>query len=335
MKRSILLMICMLFSLNLNAADSFTIEVLQVSDIAAFDRTYNSLLAGLAERGLVEGQNLTVRRNVLDAEADANLFEKVGILMKIKKTAAEIINRKPDMVVTITTPAAKYSRDKFVAAGIPLIFSVVAIPEEIGCASKTVAGPGFSGVTIYQDPQDVIKVGQLALPNMKVLGIVHSDDDNAVAYTEETKLKAAAMGLKVISKQVKKSDRIGPHVEELIAQGVDTFFIPIDTYYGLRDYEVAIEMRDLSWKHKIPVISAVKGETSGPIMYMAPNFSNIGRLTSQQVAAVLLEGKDPASLPILKQAELDIIVHPDSAAKVGIELPLEILQVATILKKID
>ena len=119
-----------------------------MGNLLSYDQLCQSTVKGLEKHGLVEGKNLRVRRSVIDADAEAGLWEKVKILMKIKNAAGEIVSRKPDLVVTFETPATQHSKDRIIKAGIPLVFSGVAIPELVGCASKTKAGQGFTGVTI-------------------------------------------------------------------------------------------------------------------------------------------------------------------------------------------
>lgn len=306
----------------------YSVEILQVGNLLSFDQLCQSTVKGLEKHGFVEGKNLRVRRTVIDADAEAGLWEKVKILMKIKNAAGDIVSRKPDLVVTIGTPATQHSKDKILKAGIPLVFSGVAIPELVGCASKTKAGQGFTGVTIYMDPLDVIRISQLALPNMKKLGIIYSDDDNAIAYSEETAKKAPQLGIEVILKQISMSSSIAPAATELVSQGIDAFFIPIDKYYGIRNFKEAEDIARISYKNKVPCISSISGDTKGSLLYIAPDFHVIGDLTSNQVARILKDKTAPGDIPVIRQENLNIIVDLDASKKLGIELPLQILQLA-------
>ena len=76
-----------LFSLPLVAKDTYRIEVLQVSKINPFDWAYEGFVEELARNGLVKGQNLVINRHIIDADADAGIWKKIGILMNIKSEA--------------------------------------------------------------------------------------------------------------------------------------------------------------------------------------------------------------------------------------------------------
>lgn len=327
-------LVSLIFFTPCNAQSLYKVEVLQVGNLVAFDDLYNGLVMELEQNGLKRGETLQINRTVIDADAEAGLWERVKILFRIKSTAGEIIDKGPDLIVTIGTPATKYSKDKIVKAGIPLVFTSVAIPELVGCVSKTQAGPGFTGITIYMDPSDVLRIAQLGLPGMKKIGIIHSDDDNAIAYTEESKTKASQLGLEVVSRQVKMSDSPGAAAQELINEGIDAFFVPIDSYYGIRDFGPTRDILDLSFQHKIPAISSITGNIRGALLYIAPDFRVIGKLTAGHVAKILKDNAKPESIPVSREENLNVIVDLDASKKMGVELPLQVLQIAKSIEDV-
>ena len=308
---------------------TFTIEVLQVTNVEPFERVYQGFMQELSAAGLVEGQNLKVNRRIIDFDVEkGGLWKKVGVLFEIKSTASKIVEARPDLVLTVGTPATKYAKDKIVAAGIPLVFTAVAIPEAAGCKSLTVAGPGFTGATLYLDMADALKIARLAFPEIKTVAIVHTDDDNAMAQVEQVKAVGSQAGFTFITKEISKNDKFTPAARELIAQGAQAFAVPLDTYYGLRNYEPCFELSDVSLKNKVPVLSLVHMKVPGAILYIGAEFPLIGALSGKQAAKILLEGAKPGDLPILRQEDLTIMVDSDRLKALQIELPMEILQLA-------
>ncbi|HQP30242.1 MAG TPA: ABC transporter substrate binding protein [Deltaproteobacteria bacterium] len=331
MKRSLFVALVLLFCALPCQGAGYRIEILQVGNVDAFDMAVTAAKAELAKNGLIEGQNLSINRTVIDADLDAGIWEKAKIFLKIKNQAARIASAKPDLVITVGTPATKYSKEKIIGAGIPLIFTGVAIPELVGCKSKTQAGPGFTGATIYMDPKDVLQLAKLALPNLKVMGVVHSDDENAAAYVQEAKTKASQLGITIHSRQVSKSDKLTPAAKELVAKGIDAFFIPIDVYYALRDYEPTKELRAFTHNSKIPGIASVLGGhkgSRGAVLYIAPDFRIVGGLTGKQAVKILKEGVKPETLPVARQEKLDIHVDLVELKALDLQLPMQVLQLA-------
>ncbi len=308
---------------------TFTIDVLQVTHVDAFERVYQGFVQELKAAGLVEGQNLKVNRRIIDFDIEkGGLWKKVGVLLEIKKTASKIVEARPDLVMTIATPATKYAKDRIIAAGIPLVFSAVIIPEAAGCKSLTVAGPGFTGSSIYMEMADVLKIVRLAFPGIETMGIVHTDDDNTLAQVEQLKVAGPGSGFTLINKEVNKSDRFTPAAQELIAQGAQAFVVPLDTYYGLRDYEPCAELSEVSIKNKMPVLSLVHMNVPGALLYIGSDLRISGALSGKQAAKILLEGANPDDLPILRQDDLTIMVDTAVLKSLQIELPMEILMLA-------
>ncbi|HPR53175.1 MAG TPA: ABC transporter substrate binding protein, partial [Deltaproteobacteria bacterium] len=173
-----------------------------------------------------------------------------------------------------------------------------------------------------------LKIVKLAFPNITTIGIVHSDDENGIAHVEEAKRCGVQAGLTFISKEVNKNDHITPAAQELIDKGAQAFAIPLDTYYGLRDYEASREFIELAKTNRIPGISLVLMKFPGAVLYVGADFGLIGELSGKQAIQILMEGAPPESLPILMQEELKILVDTNQMKELGIQLPMEILQLA-------
>lgn len=308
---------------------TYRVEILQVTDIEPFQNSYDSFVKELENAGIVQGQNLQIKRTIIDFDVEkAGLWKKVMVLLRLKKEASRIAQARPDLVLTIGTPATKYTKDKIIEAGIPLVFTAVAIPEAAGCRSVSESGAGFTGSTLYMDMSDSVKIIKLAFPYITTVGIVHSDDENAVAHVEEAKRCGSQAGITFISKEVGKNDPVTPAANELIEQGAQAFAVPLDTYYGLRNYEPCTELVTLVKSRKIPCISLVLMKFPGGVLYVGADFGYIGSLSGKQAARILKEGLQPETLPIMKQEELRILVDTSQIKDLGIQLPMEILQLA-------
>lgn len=335
MKRFVLgvcISVCMVLAIGaqtLHAEEMYKIEVLQVANVRPFKLCFDGFMQELAKNGLVQGKNVTVRRTVIDFDIEkGGVWSKVGVLLRIKSEAQRIAGVKPDLVLTIGTPATKYAKDTIIQAGIPLVFASVAFPQSAGCKSLTEAGKGFTGATLYMSVNDALKIVKLAFPKANVMGIIYSDDDNAVAHVEEAKKYGPPLGIQIIAKQVAKSDPIGPSAEELIAKGVKGFIVPLDTYYGLRGEQPSHDIGDISRKKNIPVVSFIYAKTPGAIFYVGSDFQLNGVLAARQAVKILKEGAKPESLPILRQEDLMIMVDVAQLKAMGVELPMEILKIA-------
>jgi putative tryptophan/tyrosine transport system substrate-binding protein len=326
-----LIFLVSLFAMPSSAADgTYKIEVLQVMrEAAPFQNAYLGFMQELAKNGIVEGKNLTVKRNYVDYDIEkGGFFKKVGVLMDIKSEAQKIADRKPDLVLTIGTAATKYGKDKIIAAGIPVVFTGAAIPKAAGCKSLTEGGPGFTGATLYMNMKDALNIVKLSFPSVKTIGIIYTDDDSAVAHTEEAKKVGAEMGLTFITKEINKSDSVKPAAQELIGKGVQAFLITLDTYWGVRHEEPTKELAAISRETKLPIISFMLHKAPGGLLYVGSDFRVVGGLSGQQSVKILKEGAKPENLPILRQKDVMILVDVKQFKALDAHLPMEILKLA-------
>jgi putative ABC transport system substrate-binding protein len=314
------------------AEKTFRVEVLQVTDIEPFEKSYQGFISALASGGLVQGNNLAVRRTVIGFDIErAGIWKKIGVLMRIRSEASRIAKEKPDLVLTIGTPATKYAKDTIVSAGVPLVFTAVAVPEAAGCASLTRAGPGFTGSTLHMDMTKALGRLRAAFPSARIIGMVHSDDENGIAHVEEAKRHCEALGFAVVSQEVDKNDSITGALERLKAQGVQVFCVPLDTYYGLRGYEACRALEVFSNRTHIPVASFALMKVPGAVIYVGSDFGRIGELSGSQALEILLNKKRPEDLPILMQDEPALLLDKSRARALGLEMPPEIIDRATIV----
>jgi putative ABC transport system substrate-binding protein len=307
----------------------YKIEVLQVAKIEAFQVAYDEFLNTLKKDGIVQGKNLKVNRVIIDYNIEGGGFmDKAGLYLNLRSEASRIASAKPDLAVTIGTPATKYARDKITSAGIPLVFVAVAIPQAAGCKSLSDGGPGVTGATLYFDMKSAMKIVKAAFPNLKTIGMVSSEDENGVAHVQEAKKNAPAFGMTVIFKEVAKKDSILPALKALKEKGAEAIAIPLDTYYGIKNYQNVNDLSEFCRANKIPVISFVFMHTKGAVLSVGTDFDTVGALGGDNALKILKEGKKPDQLPILKQEDLKIMVDTERMKALGLQFPMAILQIA-------
>jgi ABC-type uncharacterized transport system substrate-binding protein len=82
------------------------------------------------------------------------------------------------------------------------------------------------------------------------------------------------------------------------------------------------------WEKKIPAIAFMTSGARGCILYIGPSLRTNGALTGGQAVKILKDGVKPEELPIARQENLTILSDVDAIQNLGIEIPLEILQLA-------
>ncbi len=314
---------------------TYRVEVLQVTDIAPFQESLNGFLKALEDSGIAQGRNLVVNRVKVDFDIERGGFwDRFKVLLRLRDEAARMAQRKPDLVLTIGTPATKYARPILADARIPVVFTAVANPQDAGCVSLTDAGPGVTGATLYTDMAESLRVVKDIFPAVRSIGMVYTDDENGVAHVEATKARAQEAGVKVSSQQVGKNDSIVPALKQLYeqGQGKQVFAVPLDAYYGLRNYEPARELGEFGNENNVPVVSFAMVRVPGAMLYVGADFNEVGALSGRQAVKILKRHTRPDLLPILRPERPTVMVDPARAAALKVSLPPAVLEHKTEAK---
>lgn len=304
------------------------VEVLQVTDIEPYQQALDGFLATLEDNGYAQGKNLGVHRVKIDFDVEnGGFWDKLGVMLRIRREAERIANARPDLVLTIGTPATRYARAILEEAHIPVVFTAVANPLDAGCTSLEDGGPNTTGSTLYMDMSESLRIVRQVFPSFRKIGMVHSDDENGIAHVQAARAQAGELQMTVESRQVDKHDNIVASLKELHrdGSGVQAFAVPLDTYYGLRKYEPAIDLSDYGTEHNIPIISLALVRVPGAVLYVGAGFREVGGLAGTQAVKILKKHTKPDVLPILRQARPTVLLDPARAQALHVDLPASLL----------
>jgi putative ABC transport system substrate-binding protein len=164
---------------------------------------------------------------------------------------------------------------------------------------------------------------QQLFPEVRRIGMVHTDDENGVAHVAAAVSSAGQAGMAVSSRLVSKNDSIVPTLKSLYnqGQGVQMFAVPLDTYYGLHRYEAATDLGDFGAAHQMPVVTLAMVRVPGAVLYVGSDFTQVGNLAGIQASKILKRRTKPDVLPILRQETPTVLIDPERAAALHIALP--------------
>jgi len=278
------------------------------------DPTFNMLnafLQGLHELGYTEGQNLTVERKFANGSSD-----------QLRELAAELVKRKPDIIVAFSTTAARPAKQ---ATGtIPIVAVGMADPvaDEL-VASLARPGGNVTGTT-FLGPELVGKRLQLLreiVPGLsRVAALWHPD-----AYSKRTmqgarneiEVAARTLGLQLqLVPAVAPDDLVGAfaamageHAEALIV-------MPSPMLFG--EYRRIVSIAANS---RLPAMGAAREfvDLGGLVSYGA-NQIDLAR-QSVTYADKILKGAKPAELPVEQPTKFEFVVNLKTARELGLTVP--------------
>lgn len=292
---------------------TYNIGIVQLVEHNALDAANKGFVDALAERGFVEGKNLTLDRQ--NAQADQSNLQNIG---------QRFVSNKVDLIYAIATPSAQTVAN--LTKDIPIVASAVTdFAQAKLVKSNGEPGGNVTGASDMNPIPEQIDLLLKIVPDAKTIGTIYTSSEvNSEIQVAAMKRYAESKGLKVEVVTISTVNDIQQAAESLVGK-VDAFYEPTDNI-------VASAM---------PTLVAVTTNAKKPVIGAEPNHVMGGALASYGVdyyelgkqagymAADILEGKaQPAAMPVQFAKNLKAVVNTTTAAKLGITLPDDILSTA-------
>lgn len=288
--------------------EGYTVGISQFADHGSLDNCREGFLAGLAEEGIVEGENLTVE--YVNAQADPGT---AGM------TASNFVTKKVDMICAIATPSATTAYNATMNTDIPVIYTAVSDPVIAGLANED--GSPVGNVTGTSDALAVdaqLKMIREVLPEAKTIGIIYTtSEENSVSTIAQYKAVAGDYGFEIVDTGVTAMSEVSLAAADLCGK--------VDCITNLTDNTVVSALQavlDEANKAGIPVFgSEVEQVKNGCVASMGLEYYELGKQTGR-MAAKVLKGEAKASemnYEVISQPSL--YVNFAAAEKLNLELP--------------
>lgn len=312
MKKFVSLVLVLFMSLGTVCAlaqeETYTIAIAQFAEHGSLDNCREGFLAGLAEEGFVEGENLTVEFQ--NAQADMGTAATI---------ASNFVANGVDLICAIATPMAVCA---FNAAedAIPVIFTAVSAPAESGLTEGNVTG------TSDQLPvEKQLETIRAMLPEAKNIGILYTvGETNSLVQLAAYQEIAADYGFTIVESGITTGQDIALAIPQLLPQ-VDCLTMLTDNTV-VQYLDVVLDATDTAG---IPVFgSEIEQVTLGCVAAEGLDYYALGVQTAHMAARVL-RGEAASEIPFETIAESALYVNTAACAALKITIPDELLQRAT------
>jgi putative ABC transport system substrate-binding protein len=294
-----------------------TIGVIQIIDHDALNSARQGFIDGLAEAGFVEGQNVQF-----------NLFNAQGDPSNSRLMAQKIAEDDPDLVLAISTPSSQAMANE--TRTIPILITAVTDPLRAGLIDSF-ERPG-NNVTGTSDLTPIAKQFDLMmriLPNTRTVGIIYNSSEiNSQIQTDMAVEIARGLGLAYEVATVTGTVDVGQVTESIVGK-VDVIYISTCNTLAASIPQVT-RITDAAG---VPVITGEAGGVNlGALATEGINYYKLGFQTAVMAVKVLNGEAVPAEMPIQYQNETNVAVNLDSAARLGIVIPEDLLAVAELVR---
>ena len=321
MKKAALFLICTLIAANsLTAEGQQEKETLKIG-ISQFVQhpALDAVAKGIMEEMAVLGYE-NVEYDYQNSNADVGTAKQIADLFKSKKM---------DMVVGIATPNAQAL--KMTIRDVPVIYSAISDPVSAGLVDSLTEGEAGITGTSHQTPVKEQLEFLMSLTDVKVLGQVYTgNEDNAMFHAKSTEIACKELGLEYVGTSITSSAEVKSATESLMGR--------VDAIYVATDNTVVSALSGLAataMENNVPVLSADPASARENPVLAAWGFDwyYVGQLTAQMMDQVL-QGSDTKDLPtglIRETDKMELILNTAVAEKIGIELPQEYLDKASLI----
>ena len=287
------------------------IGLLERSAPAGF-RWVDGFRDGLRELGYIEGKNLVIeRRHTLGHEAE------------LRPLAAELVQMKPDVIVTLSTPAARAALEA--TKTIPVVFLAAGDPVATGLVTS-LARPGGNGTGVSVLSPDLATkrvdlLRQLTPRAKRVAYLVDLANPSQVVSTKSSQAAAQSLGIKLEIYNATNAGEIASALRAIPWKSIDGVLIGGDPIFLAEGAKIAETIRAA----KAPAIFPWRDfHDYGVLMTYSPNLYEVARRGAHYVDKIL-KGAKPADLPIEQVSKVELVINLRVADEMGIRVPQELL----------
>ncbi len=288
------------------------VGIVQITDHPSLNEIRESIVAEMAEEGFVDGE--TIKIDYKNAQNDPN---------NLKTICQTFVSGEVDLIIAIATPSAQSALSE--TGDIPIIFSAVTDPVEAGLVENMeTPGQNITGTSDKVSAEKIMNLARKITPDIKTIGALYNPGEtNSVSVINDLKEYASENNLKIVEATVTNTNEVQQSTQYL-ASRVDAVFSPIDNTVASAMAVVTDELE----KAKIPFYAGADSMVKdGALATYGINYTILGKETGTMVSKVL-NGEKISEIPVKTMSEMKIYINSETAKKIQITFPEEIIKKA-------
>lgn len=287
--------------------ETYTIGISQFAEHGSLDNCREGFIEGLAEAGIVEGENLTVSYS--NAQADTGTASTIS---------DSFVSQKVDMICAIATPSAASAYNSCMNTDIPVIYTAVSDPIASGFAREDKSSVGnITGTSDALAVTAQLEMIRQIMPDAKKIGIIYTTSEtNSASTVAEYEKYAADYGFEMVTTGINTIADVDLAASDIVGK--------VDCITNLTDNTVVSALQTVLNKATaagIPVFgSEVEQVKAGCVASMGLEYFELGKQTGAMAAKVLRGEATAESMEYEVISEPSLYVNTTAADLVGITL---------------
>lgn len=232
----------------------------------------------------------------------------------LNSIAQTFASQDKDLYFAIATPPVQALSNQITET--PILFAGVTDPVAAGVVESWEApGGNVTGMSDLSPVKEQFELLKEIAPDVKTVGIVYSSSEaNSEVLVGLAEEAAAELGIEIKTATVVNSSEVQ---QAAVSLDVDAYYVPTDNTV-VSAVESLVQVADDNGR--LVVAADTDSVERGAAAALSIDYYKQGEQAAQ-MAVQLLEGADPASMPVQTQEELELYINPAAAEAQGFTLP--------------
>jgi putative ABC transport system substrate-binding protein len=268
---------------------------------------FEALKARLAERGYVEGKNVT-----FEPRWAAGDYQRVPALL------AELERSGVDLIFTPGTKNARISQE--LVKRTPLVVYTCDAFDHVARLARQ--GGNVTGVTCLTSELSGKRLELLkeAVPTASRV-VFLSEPEDSPSGLKRAQDAAPGLGIKLTTVGFKSRDELPRALEMVAKERPDALFVFPDPITLMERKRIA----EFALRQRLPTMYAFREFVdAGGLMSYSANSLDMFRLVADQIARIF-DGKAPGDVPFLQATRFELVINLKTAKALGLTIPQSVL----------
>ena len=304
---SLMMVFSMVSLVSAEEKTSFKVGICNFVD----DASLNQIIANIRERLAEIEQEKGVTFEI--AEDNCNLDTSV-----MQQIVANFIADEVDLMVGVATPVAIGMQGMTADNQIPVVFAAVSDPLGTGLVdSLEKPGANITGTSDYLDTAAVLNLIFAANPDAKKVALLYNpSEDASAAPVAAAKEILTEKGVEVKEYTGANVTEVMQAAEAIVSDGMDAVFTPTDNTIMAAELSIYETLAEAKIPH---YTGADSFALNGAFLGYGVDYANLGRVTGDMIAAILVDGADPAETPVATFDNGTATVNTETCAAIGFD----------------
>jgi putative ABC transport system substrate-binding protein len=281
-----------------------TVQIVHVSKYAR---------QGLRDAGYFEGRDVVIEWRSAS-----------GDYARVQELAADLVQRKVDVIVVQSTPAAQAA--KRATSTIPIVMAPVGDPVGVGLV-ESLGHPGgnITGLSLMATELSAKRLQLLkeTIPRLTRVAVLWNPATPwHTKVIEELEAVAPSLSIELKFVSVQTPEEIGPAFSAVNRAHDQALYFIEDAFFFTHRTTIS----KLASKARLPTMYGLRQDVdAGGLMSYGANYEDLFRRSAGYVDKIL-KGTKPGDLPIERPTKFELAVNLGTARALGITIPQSILQ---------